>query len=212
MMPITCSSVVTCPEHPAHGHRCQGPILLPGRDLRLTSAPDRAGRGWRCPGRAASRSGAVTMWPAATGTRPGRWSRFAGTSRRPAPSPAGPAPAHVRAAVRGGRRPGLPEGHLRRRQVKDAPSTGTGGELPASDEEAIFWHYNLAGAANKAAAIGRQSWPPAAARPARRACDPARGPTTASGQSACCLACHRPARHIRAATEQLDTEDAAPGR
>ena len=68
---------------------------------------------------------------------------------------AGPAPARVRAAVRGGRRPGLPEGHLRRRQVKDAPSTGTGGELPASDEEAIFWHYNLAGAANKAAAIAQ---------------------------------------------------------
>ena len=65
-MPITCSSVVTCPEHPAHGHRRQGPILLPGRDLRLTSGP---GGGWRCPGRAASRSGAVTMWPAATGAR-----------------------------------------------------------------------------------------------------------------------------------------------
>jgi hypothetical protein len=28
--------------------------------------------------------------------------------------------------------------------VKDAPSTGTGGELPAGYEEAIFKHYGLA--------------------------------------------------------------------
>jgi hypothetical protein len=27
--------------------------------------------------------------------------------------------------------------------VKDAPSTGTGGELPAGDEEAIFKHYGF---------------------------------------------------------------------
>ena len=31
-----------------------------------------------------------------------------------------------------------------RRQVKDAPSTGTGGALPAGDEEAIFKHCDLA--------------------------------------------------------------------
>ena len=37
--------------------------------------------------------------------------------------------------------------------MNDAPSTGTGGPLPAGDEEAIFKHYDLAGAANKAAAI-----------------------------------------------------------
>ena len=39
-------------------------------------------------------------------------------------------------------------GHLRvcfdKKQVKDAPSIGTGGELPAGDEEAIFKHYGLA--------------------------------------------------------------------
>jgi PRC-barrel domain protein len=29
-------------------------------------------------------------------------------------------------------------------QVKDAPSIGTDGELPAADEEAIFTHYGLA--------------------------------------------------------------------
>jgi len=29
-------------------------------------------------------------------------------------------------------------------QVKDAPSIGTDGELPAGDEEAIFKHYGLA--------------------------------------------------------------------
>ena len=28
--------------------------------------------------------------------------------------------------------------------MKDAPSIGTGGELPAGDEEAIFKHYGLA--------------------------------------------------------------------
>jgi hypothetical protein len=27
--------------------------------------------------------------------------------------------------------------------VKDAPSVGTGGALPAGDEEAIFKHYDL---------------------------------------------------------------------
>jgi hypothetical protein len=31
-----------------------------------------------------------------------------------------------------------------RKQVKDAPSISTDGELPASDEEAIFKHYGLA--------------------------------------------------------------------
>jgi PRC-barrel domain len=30
-----------------------------------------------------------------------------------------------------------------KRQVKDAPSIDTDGELPASDEEAIFKHYDL---------------------------------------------------------------------
>jgi hypothetical protein len=30
-----------------------------------------------------------------------------------------------------------------RNQVKDAPSIGTDGELPAGDEEAIFQHYGL---------------------------------------------------------------------
>ena len=30
-----------------------------------------------------------------------------------------------------------------KRQVKDAPSIGTDGELPAGDEEAIFKHYGL---------------------------------------------------------------------
>ena len=37
--------------------------------------------------------------------------------------------------------------------MNDATWTGTGGELPAGDEEAIFKHYDLAGAANKATAI-----------------------------------------------------------
>jgi hypothetical protein len=31
-----------------------------------------------------------------------------------------------------------------KKQVKDAPSVGTGGELPAGEEEAIFTHYGLA--------------------------------------------------------------------
>jgi PRC-barrel domain len=31
-----------------------------------------------------------------------------------------------------------------RKQVKDAPSIGTDGELPAGDEEAVFRHYLLA--------------------------------------------------------------------
>ena len=31
-----------------------------------------------------------------------------------------------------------------KKQVKDAPSIGTDGELPASDEEAVFKHYGLA--------------------------------------------------------------------
>jgi len=39
-------------------------------------------------------------------------------------------------------------GHLKvlysRKQVKDAPSIDTDGELPASDEEAVFKHYGLA--------------------------------------------------------------------
>ena len=30
-----------------------------------------------------------------------------------------------------------------KKQVKDAPSIGTDGELPAADEEAIFKHYGL---------------------------------------------------------------------
>ena len=39
--------------------------------------------------------------------------------------------------------------------MKNAPSTGASGELPAGDEEAIFKHYDLAGAANKATAIAQ---------------------------------------------------------
>lgn len=31
-----------------------------------------------------------------------------------------------------------------KKRVKDAPSIGTDGELPASDEEAVFKHYDLA--------------------------------------------------------------------
>jgi hypothetical protein len=31
-----------------------------------------------------------------------------------------------------------------RKHVKDAPSIGTDGELPAGDEEAVFRHYGLA--------------------------------------------------------------------
>jgi hypothetical protein len=31
-----------------------------------------------------------------------------------------------------------------KKQVTDAPSIGTDGELPAGDEEAIFKHYGLA--------------------------------------------------------------------
>ena len=31
-----------------------------------------------------------------------------------------------------------------KKQVKDAPSIGTDGELPAGDEEAVFKHYGLA--------------------------------------------------------------------
>jgi hypothetical protein len=31
-----------------------------------------------------------------------------------------------------------------KKQVKDAPSIGTDGELPAGDEEAVFRHYELA--------------------------------------------------------------------
>jgi hypothetical protein len=30
-----------------------------------------------------------------------------------------------------------------RKQVKDAPSIGTDGELPAAGEEAVFTHYGL---------------------------------------------------------------------
>ena len=30
-----------------------------------------------------------------------------------------------------------------KKQVKDAPSIGTDGELPAAEEEAIFEHYGL---------------------------------------------------------------------
>ncbi len=30
-----------------------------------------------------------------------------------------------------------------RKQVKDAPSIGTGGELLAGDQEAVFLHYGL---------------------------------------------------------------------
>jgi hypothetical protein len=53
-------------------------------------------------------------------------------------------------------------GYLRvcydKKQVKDAPSTGTGGELPAGDEEAILKH--AAWATSRAAAVSG-SWPPA---------------------------------------------------
>ena len=36
------------------------------------------------------------------------------------------------------------ESHYNKEQVKDAPSIGTDGELPAGDEEAVFKHYGLA--------------------------------------------------------------------
>jgi PRC-barrel domain len=39
--------------------------------------------------------------------------------------------------------PGYVKVAYRKRQVKDAPSIGTDGELPAGDEEAIFRHYGL---------------------------------------------------------------------
>jgi hypothetical protein len=40
--------------------------------------------------------------------------------------------------------PGYLKVRYDKRQVKDAPSIGTDGELPAGDEEAIFKHYGLA--------------------------------------------------------------------
>jgi hypothetical protein len=39
--------------------------------------------------------------------------------------------------------PGYVKVGYSRKQVKDAPSIGTDGELPAGDEEAIFQHYGL---------------------------------------------------------------------
>jgi len=39
--------------------------------------------------------------------------------------------------------PGYVRIGLAKKQVKDAPSIGTDGELPASDEEAVFAHYDL---------------------------------------------------------------------
>ena len=40
--------------------------------------------------------------------------------------------------------PGYLKVRYGKKQVKDAPSIGTDGELPAGDEEAIFKHYGLA--------------------------------------------------------------------
>ena len=40
--------------------------------------------------------------------------------------------------------PGYVKVSYDKKQVKDAPSIDTGGELPAGDEEAIFKHYGLA--------------------------------------------------------------------
>jgi hypothetical protein len=40
--------------------------------------------------------------------------------------------------------PGYVKVPYERKQVKDAPSIGTDGELPAGDEEAVFKHYLLA--------------------------------------------------------------------
>ena len=40
--------------------------------------------------------------------------------------------------------PGYVKVGYEKKQVKDAPSIGTYGELPAGDEEAIFKHYGLA--------------------------------------------------------------------
>lgn len=39
--------------------------------------------------------------------------------------------------------PGYLKVRYDKKQVKDAPSIGTDGELPAADEEAIFQHYGL---------------------------------------------------------------------
>jgi hypothetical protein len=39
--------------------------------------------------------------------------------------------------------PGYVKVSSSKKQVKDAPSIGTDGELPAADEEAIFKHYGL---------------------------------------------------------------------
>src|ERR1700735_4879258 len=39
--------------------------------------------------------------------------------------------------------PGYLQVSYDKKQVKDAPSIGTDGELPAGDEEAIFKHYGL---------------------------------------------------------------------
>ena len=39
--------------------------------------------------------------------------------------------------------PGYVKVSYDKKQVKDAPSIGTDGELPAGDEEAIFKHYGL---------------------------------------------------------------------
>jgi hypothetical protein len=45
-----------------------------------------------------------------------------------------------------------------RKQVKDAPSIDTDGELPAGDEEAVFTHYGLAyeASADGARLLGRR--------------------------------------------------------
>ena len=48
--------------------------------------------------------------------------------------------------------PGYLKVRYDKKQVKDAPSIGTDGELPAADEEAVFKHYGLtyqAGAAGE---------------------------------------------------------------
>ena len=56
---------------------------------------------------------------------------------------AGAAPACVRTRCPGDRRSRKPQGRLRQEQVNDSPSISTEGELPATDEEAIFKLYSL---------------------------------------------------------------------
>jgi hypothetical protein len=53
-----------------------------------------------------------------------------------------PAPPRVQPRNPPAARPARAVGYGKK-QVKDAPSIGTNGELPAGDEEAIFKHYGL---------------------------------------------------------------------